>query len=129
MPLCHAGQLLHLGCQTEEGSSKRLCVSCLQAYASGLVLPAARCRILPKPIGVFHGARSFYVMWSHPAGMVDGVRPLKLMGDAQVLCFRDEASAQQCENMLPPGALVPCDQGLALRLCAGSKSLCQRPSR
>ena len=134
MPVCHAGQLLQLGCHVEEGSNKRVCTSCLVQYAEGLPVPGTRCRLLPQPLGLFHGARNFYLKWSIGASTVDGVRPLKIrlndtfgnrMEDAQLLVFIDEATAVACEQALPPGQLLRiAEESVTLRLCAGSKSFC-----
>lgn len=133
MPVCHAGQLLKLGCHVEEGS-KRVCSACLAAHAEGLQVPSTRCRLLPQPLGTFHGARSFYVAWSNGVSTIDGVRPLKIMlndahgnpiESAQLLIFTDEATAIECEQALPSGQLLRiAEESATLRMCAGSKSFC-----
>ena len=102
---CHAGRLLNLGCLVENGQSRRACVPCMDKYASGLQIPAARCRLLTEPYGTFGGGRNFFVTWSTPLGSIDGVRVLKLTGSTQVLLvFVEESMALHCEEGLPAGS-------------------------
>ena len=123
MAPCHAGQLLGLTCQTE-ATSKRVCNTCLAAFASGLEISGDRCRLLPQPCGTFSG-RSFYSSWSCGTNTIDGVRPLKLVGgDEQLLVFVDAATALQAEQLLPGVLLRSAQESVMLRLCGGSKSFC-----
>ena len=124
--LCHAGQLLKLGCSVEAGSWRRVCSKCMETYAEALHIPAGRCRYLTRPCGTFGGGRNFFVAWTHPMGSIDGVRPMKLNASANVLLvFVEESVAQRCEETLPAGTLVRVDgESVTLRLCAGAKSFC-----
>ena len=123
--LCHAGQLLKLGCHVEPSSWRRVCTTCMEAYSKeGLNVPAARCRYLLGPCGSFGGGRNFFVSWSTSAGVFEGVRALRLAGDSRLLLvFLEEATAEQCERELPVLQRVT-GEAVRLRLCAGSKSFC-----
>ena len=59
-------------------------------------------------------------------GSVEGVRALRLAGDARLLLvFLEEVTAVQCERALPAGMLERVSgEYIRLRLCAGSKSFC-----
>ena len=125
--LCHAGQLLKLGCHVEPSSWRRVCNTCMEAYSKeGLNVPAARCRYLTGPCGSFGGGRNFFVSWSTSAGIFEGVRALRLAGDSRLLLvFCEEATAEECERGLPAGMLQRITgEAVRLRLCAGSKSFC-----
>lgn len=148
--LCHAGQLLNLGCRIESGSWRRACGKCIETYSEGLEIPAGRCRLLTESCGTFGGGRNFFVAWSTPMGPIDGVRALKLKASNHLLLvFVEESVAIQCEEGLPKGSAAhhppapclvrmhyrcacPCAAALirvegdivTLRMCAGSKSFC-----
>ena len=124
---CHAGQLLKLGCHVEPGTWRRVCSSCMEAFATeGLDMPASRCRVLTEPCGTFGGGRNFFVSWSTCIGPIEGVRALRLAGEGRMLLvFVEEATAEHCERWLPAGTLQSVrGDSVRLRLCAGSKSFC-----
>ena len=128
--LCHAGQLLHLGCRVEPSAWKRTCIACTTRFSNeDLKLPAARCRFLTEHVGNFSPSRSFYVRWTVAmAGRtceVD-VKSYRLIHSNNVLLiFVKEEDAKLMSKHIPQ--LQPIDGSeVALRPCAQAKTLCRR---
>ena len=86
-----------------------------------------RCRMLKPLTGTFSNARAYFLQWQIEGKVVaESVRMIPLAHETAVLLvFKTLEGCLRCENLVPPGLLLPPEiHHLKMRMCCASKSFC-----